>query len=441
MNLRILISPLLLLALGLTAGAETLNLTASQCREMALESSRQIKAADNSLEMARLDVGIATTNYLPKFDATAGAEYMFPDMDMMGTKLQMRGMYLAGFQLTQPVYAGGKITAGRRLAKIGQKASEQQRRMTEAEVIANADNAYWNYVSVLGKVALMESYAAMMDTLRAQTEVAVAVGMAVSNDLLRVDAHRSEILYQQQKVANGAELCRMALCEAIGVEYDTEIIPADGDTETPALPAQLSSDISDRPELHLLQTQVEAQNKMTSLVRGDFLPTVGLSASWFWYGNVKMKGQAEVAPGVMYPYTQTINDGIGMVMLAVKVPLFHWGEGVKKVRKARIEAKNAQLDLERNERLLTLEARQASLNVQEGHSLIRTAETALAQAKENLRVTTDRHTEHMCPLSDLLDAQSQWQKASADLIEARAQYRIYLTAWRKATGTLDQTAF
>lgn len=441
MNLRILISPLLLLALGLSAGAERLNLTAAQCREMALQSSRQLKAADNSLEMARLDVGIATTNYLPKFDATAGAEYMFPDMDMMGSKLQMHGMYLAGFQLTQPVYAGGKITAGRRLAKIGQKASEQQRRMTEAEVLANADNAYWNYVSVLGKMALMESYAAMMDTLRAQTEVAVAVGMAVSNDLLRVDAHRSEILYQKQKVANGAELCRMALCEAIGVEYDTEIVPADGDTDTPPLPAQLSSDISDRPELHLLQTQVEAKKKMTDLVRGDFLPTVGLSASWFWYGNVKMKGQAEVAPGVMYPYTQTINDGIGMVMLAVKVPLFHWGEGVKKVRKARLETRNAQLDLERNERLLTLEARQASLNVQEGHSLIRTAETALAQAAENLRVTTDRHTEHMCPLSDLLDAQSQWQKASSDLIEARAQYRIYLTAWRKATGTLDQTAF
>ncbi|MDE5750658.1 MAG: hypothetical protein K2H87_07830 [Duncaniella sp.] len=44
----------------------------------------------------------------------------------------------------------------------------------------------------------------------------------------------------------------------------------------------------------------------------------------------------------------------------------------------------------------------------------------------------------MCQLTDLLDAQSQWQKASSDLIEARAQYRLYLTAWQKATGHLGE---
>lgn len=36
----------------------------------------------------------------------------------------------------------------------------------------------------------------------------------------------------------------------------------------------------------------------------------------------------------------------------------------------------------------------------------------------------------------MLDAQTQWQKASADVIEARAQYRIYLTNYLKATGKL-----
>ena len=38
---------------------------------------------------------------------------------MMGMDLRMRGMYMAGITLTQPIYTGGKITAGKRMARIG----------------------------------------------------------------------------------------------------------------------------------------------------------------------------------------------------------------------------------------------------------------------------------------------------------------------------------
>ncbi len=69
-------------------------------------------------------------------------------------------------------------------------------------------------------------------------------------------------------------------------------------------------------------------------------------------------------------------------------------------------------------------------------AMIESANVAMRQAAENLQVTHDRYEERMCPLSDMLDAQTQWQKASADVIEARAQYRIYLTNYLKATGKL-----
>ena len=145
----------------------------------------------------------------------------------------------------------------------------------------------------------------------------------------------------------------------------------------------------------------------------------------------------EAMPGVYVPYQQEFKDNMGMAMLAVKVPLFHWGEGVKKVRKARLEVENAGLELERNRRLLDLETRQSELNVHDGFNMLTSAEIAVEQATENLRVTSDRYAEHMCPLTDMLDAQAQWQQASANLIEARAQYHIYITAYLKATARLD----
>ena len=43
----------------------------------------------------------------------------------------------------------------------------------------------------------------------------------------------------------------------------------------------------------------------------------------------------------------------------------------------------------------------------------------------------------MSPLTDLLDAQSQWQEAESNLIEAQAQYKIYETEYLRAIGRLE----
>jgi hypothetical protein len=39
------------------------------------------------------------------------------DQEIMGNTLQMKGAYLAGFTLTQPIYTGGKITSAYRMAQ------------------------------------------------------------------------------------------------------------------------------------------------------------------------------------------------------------------------------------------------------------------------------------------------------------------------------------
>ena len=128
---------------------------------------------------------------------------------------------------------------------------------------------------------------------------------------------------------------------------------------------------------------------------------------------------------------------MGLAMLSVKIPIFHWGENRKKVRKAQYGLRNAELDLQKNSRLLDIEVQQAIRNVQDGYLLILTAEKGLQQAEENLRVTHNRYAASMAPLTDLLDAQSQWQQAQSNLIEAQAQYKIYETEYLRTRGELE----
>lgn len=428
----------LLLTIILTvssASGQTLTINRDACRRMALKHSENLKKAENGVTQSELDRKIARTAYLPKFDATASAMYMLPDIDMMGAKMQTHGAYLAGIQLVQPIYAGGKITAGRKLSDLGRDAAQNQLEISRMDVLNEADNAYWTYIAVRDKVRLMQSYIDMIDTLYYQTQTAVDAGMAMGNDLLRISAKRSELHYQKKKAENGAELCRQALCNVIGTDYDTEIEPTDTLPEC-AAPSDLEYDITARPEYRLLQLNVDVARQQVNMVRGDFLPTVGLSLGYSYYGNIKMKGVADLGDGNYYPYTQEYRDGIASGVLSVSIPLFHWGEGFKKVRKAKLSVDNAMLDLNRNTDLLDLEVRQAATNLEDGWNMITSARLALDLATENLRVMQNRYDEAVSTLTDLLDAQTQWQQARSNMIEAATQYQIYQTAWLRATGRL-----
>ncbi len=432
-----LIAGLMVTFVASAPAQQALRLSLADCRAMALQYSEDMKKADNQKRQADLDKQIAFTNYLPKLDGSVMGEYMFPDMDMMGVELRMHGSYFAGLTLTQPIYTGGKIVAANRLAKIGQQVSAEQQRATRMDILVDADHAYWTYLAVLSKVKVLERYSAQMDTLKAQTGTAVEAGMATDNERLRVDTKQTEISYQLQKARNGAELCRLSLCRVIGADYDTAIELTDAPSVDPLSAESLSTDLTERPELRMLDMQVAAERQKMKLTRAELLPTIGLSVGYTYYGNIKTRAMVDAGDGTYVPYTSEFKDGIGLALLSVQIPLFHWGENWKKLSKSRIAVANSQLDRQKNERLMDIEVRRAVLNLSDGRRMVDTAETGLSQASENLRVMTDRYQSSLSTLTDLLDAQSQWQQAESNLIEAQTQYRIYETEYQRAVGTLE----
>ncbi len=432
----ILCSLALLHASGVAA-QQTLRLTQAECRRMALANSEKMQQSDNVLSQAELDCQIAKASFLPILDGSAMSLYGTPDMEMSeSTTLRLRGTYMAGIDLTLPLYTGGQLLAGRRLAEIGKEAAAERQRMTRMDVLAEADNAYWTYIAVCQKVKMMQSYRRQMDTLYQQTRVAVEAGMATDNDLLRIEARRTDIHYQLQKTESGADLCRLSLCQVIGADFGTQLEAADTLIITTA-PLSLQADIRARPELNLLMRQVSANKEQIKMARSAMLPTVALTGNYMYYGNLKLNGMANDGSGTWIPFSQEYKDGYWMAMLTVKVPLFHWGVNHKKVRKARLDLRNAELELQRNARLMSVEVQQTICNVQDGYRMIDTAEKGMRQAEENLRVMRNRYAEQMVPLTDLLDAQSQWQQAYSNLVEAQTQYKIYETQYLRATGTLD----
>lgn len=426
---------MLLTAVATVAAALAQTMSLAECRNEALKFNETMASANNAVRQAELDRQIAFTNYLPKLDGSFSAVYA-KDIDMGEMTLQLHGTWLAGLNITQPVFAGGKIVAANKLARIGVEINKEKLRQSRMQVIADVDNAYYTLVAVRSKVRMLESLGQQMLALFNQVELSVKAQMATENDLLRIDTKRSEIAYQLQKARNGEQLCMLALANVIGRGIDAEIVPSDTLLITDQ-PATLDENISNRPELLMLEKQVEAMKQQVKMERANYLPTVGLSLGYTHYGNIKNKGVAQLGDGTLMPYVQDVNGNMLMAMVSVNIPICHWGAEVKKVKKAKLDVENARLSLQQNERAMQIEVRQAVQNVTDGYHMVQTAELGQRQADENLRVMRERFGVKMATMTDLLEAQAQWQQAHSNYIEAQTQYKIYETEYLRVTGRLE----
>lgn len=434
MKRNIIFFALLLTTAG-AAEAQSLSLSLQDCRRLALENNEKVKTADNAVEKAKLDRKIAFAQYLPKLDASATGIHM-KDQNIIGMSLQTRGTYLAGLNLTMPIYVGGRLTSANRLAKIGQTVSEEQRRKTRMQIIADVDNAYYTLISVRSKVKMLEAYEQQMQSLYDRVRLSYDVQMATSNDLLRISTKQNEVSYMLQKARNGEQLCQLALANIIGTDFEQIIIPTDTVLIANNI-SGLSEDFSNRPDLLLLQQNVKAHEAMLKQSRANYLPTVALMGVVSHYDNLKLKGALRNLDGTPINVDHKFSGGNPYVMLNVQVPVFHWGAEIRKMKKAKFDLLDSQLQLQQYERGMRIEVRQAVLNITDGQRMVETATIGQQQADENLRVMRQKYDNQLCTMTDLLDAQSQWQQARSNLIEAQTQLKIYETEYLRVTGRLE----
>ena len=431
---KILLIWLLFGVLATTHAQRTLTL--DSCRILALQNAEDLTKSENARKISDYDLKNAKMSMLPTVNASGNLLYAFPNIEVLGSEMILKGVYMAGISLTQPLYVGGKITNGIKMARTGKECSEIQMRQTKMQLYANVNNAYYTCIAVNEKVKMLEAYKKQMEHLENVVKTSIQAEMSTQHDLLRITSKKSEIEYNLKKAQNGLSLCRMALANHIGADLEDTIIPADSILTINA-PEELSEDISLRPEIQLLEKQIEVKERQIKMERAEALPIVALSAGYNYCGNIKMEGYAQAEDGNYYPYTNKFNQGLGMVMLSVQIPLLDWGKTIRNTKKAKLQLEDSQLDLQKNKKLMQIEVRQTVQNLTDGYSMYLTAQLGFQDADQNLRKMTQMYQNQFCTLTDLLDAQSLWQQSYSNLIEAQTQYKIYETEYLRVTGRLE----
>ncbi len=357
----------------------------------------------------------------PMFDRYA----MLPKEE---AKLDLQNIFFGNLGIKQPIYMGGKIRHTNAMAEHSQQMLQAKTKISQAEVLLKTDERYWKVVSLKEKVTLARDYLKRIDTLLHDVENLHQEGLVTNNKVMRVKVKKNKIELKLMKAQNGLKLARMALNQSIGMPLDTVVQLADSlgqvrQLKNPATYRQQA--VNQRPELEALQQGVEVARSGKKLMKSRYLPNIGLTANYTVSNPNPWNGFESEFGG-------DINLGV-----FVNIPIYNWGERKHTMQAAEHRKRAKVKKLEQTRELVSMEVKKAIFNYNESVKKVEMTQSSLDQAKENLELTRDNFDEGMAKTADVLEAQSMWQEAYADYIEAATQYRIEKTKLLKASGQLS----
>lgn len=480
---------LLFFVLPTGANAQRL-LNIDSCRTLALANNKELRISKEKVNAAHYQQKAAFTNFLPKIDMSA--TYMRTEKEIsllsddqktnisnigstitpIGQKLQQiisndpslapllaplqnvmgalpgtlnqagqgvidalrtdtRNLFGGMVTLTQPIFMGGKIIAYNKITKYAESLAQSQHATEMQDVILNTDQAYWQVISLVNKKKLAESFLTLVKKLDSDVSKMETEGVATKADELSVKVKVNEAEMTLTQVENGLSLSKMVLCQLCGIPLDTPITLADENMENITLPdtyteGNVNTAFNNREELKSLELASQIYRQKVNVTRAEFLPTVGLTATYLVTNPSLVNGFEKKMRGMW---------GVGMM---VKIPIFHWGEGIYKVKAAKAEVNIAQYKLNDAKEKVELQVTQSTYKVNEATKRLAMAEKNMAKADENLRYANLGFQEGVIPTSNVLEAQTAWLSAQSGKIDAQIDLKMSEIYLNKSMGTLNK---
>ena len=408
--------------------------TLEQCINEAVNNNLKLRNADKQILMSAEQRKETFTKYFPTVSAM-GLGYMadkgLVQMDLgggMAMSLLKHG-YNASVIAMQPVFAGGQIVNGNKLAKVGEDVSRLQRELTENEIRLNTENYYWQAVMLKEKLKTIDQVEQQLIEVRKDAQVAVDAGIRNRNDLLQVQLRHNETRTTRIQVENGLQTVCDLLAQIMGHAgesidiCDLAVAFDSGETSKKVLPESPQqffiapeSVLPQTNEYQLLDKQVEAGKLQYKMSVGKNLPSVAVGGGYI-YNHLMDKSQ---------------NNLVGM--LTVSVPISSWWGGSHDMKRKKLEIANAMDDKQNQSELLIIRMRKAWNDLDDAYKQVVIAKESIEQSEENLRLNTDYYQAGTSTISDVLDAQTLYQQSCDQYVESIAKYEVKKREYLQATG-------
>ncbi len=413
----------------------------AEAERLALDYALQLQIANTGVEKANIAFRDAVGSVLPTVSAygqaTTNQELptIIIDFDGPGgnppTAIAMGSKYsnTGGFSLSQPLFTGGAVLAGYKIAKEGVIMSSLNERITRDNTILTVRTFWYQYLLTR---SLIDATRQALDSGQGNLDLAEKKfknGTASQFEVLQARVSLEQLRPQMIQLENQLRIIEANLLAYVN-NPDVHSVQPEGALEmepnpfkTMTLDEVKSLGIENRPEIKLLEGQRVIAEQQRNIAVGMTLPMVSFSA------DVRHQAQSNVKSDLKYMRSKSTS-------INVSIPLFAGGKKLASIQSAQVALKEADLKIEQARTGIATEIESMYYKLGEAEQKVDANASLVEQANEALRLATLTYENGSSTQLDVQNARSASLQAKSAWLSAIFEYNLAVNQLKKSVNKL-----
>jgi outer membrane protein len=407
--------------------------TLQESIEEALANNYSFKAKQEQVDQAMQAKKQARADFFPKLSTRYSytrfdEERTFRSTLMGGGEVAISSLdnYEWRGTVTQPLFTGFALISSFELAKLGIDQSEMDVELVKLDLALKVKEAYFDILIADKAVEVAKD---AVESLESHVKVARSfykVGMIPVNDVLKAEVELANAKQNLVKANNASRLARSAfnivLSRPINALVEVEDIllfkPERGE-----FPEYVREALNNRPEMKLIDISILQTDQQIRLANSKNFPEIG-----FTFDYIKAGDEPSVSGSPFH------DENEWRATAALSWTFWEWGKthySIKEIESLKRELMQNRMALKDS---ISLELREAVLELETTEENIPTTRKAIEQGEENLRVNEERYKAQVTTITEVLDAQTLLTQARVNYYNALYNHHLAKAKLLRALG-------
>lgn len=362
-------------------------------------------------------------------------EELVPSFDIPGVghvQLGNVNNYSAALTVTQPLYAGGAITAQVQIARLSSLLADQTVRAATQDVVYATETAYYNLLLSQHLVDIATEDVRAAKAHLDDVEKKRTGGVVSDFDVLRAQVELSNSEASLIRSKNAINIARANLIKTMGVSQDSDFSLSNEFAFVPIkvpMEEAVKTAFTNRPDLYSREYQIRQQREQLKLARSRYLPSVSAYFTDTWsnpsptnFGSSASEWGRLWQAGFLGAW-----------------PLFDGFQREGNIMQQKARLRQAQIGLVDAEETAVYELTQAILSMENADEFVLSQQLNVTRATEGLRLADVGYQQGIKTQVEVIDAQSALTTARVNYLRAIYQHVVAKLAVERAMGTIVTT--
>ena len=426
MKQAILFISLLLISIG---GKAQERWSLRRCIDYAIEHNINIRRTANAVEQSAVEANSAKWARLPNLNGSAGQSWNW-GRTQTAVKNEDTGDYSTVYVNTNsqgsnlnlstsiPLFTGLQIPNQYALAKLNLKAATADLAKAQEDIAINVASAYLQVLFNQELQQVAESQVELSLQQQARITRLADMGKASMAEVAEAKARVAQDQMTAVQARNNYELALLDLSQLIELESPEGFLLESPDVSfalqqlTP--PDEIyQTALTNKPAIQAAEYRLEGSKHSIRIAQSAYYPQLNLNGSLGtnYYSTINRT------------FRQQMGDNFSKyVGLSLSVPIFNRFSTRNRVRSARLQRDNYELQLTETKKTLYKEIQQAWYNAVAAESKYSSSHTAAEAGAESFRLMSEKYENGKANAVEYNEAKQNLMRAQSDELQAKYEY-------------------